>query len=409
MRIYNRWNLLLVVVVASSFFASASWADAITDWNLKAAQFTLNARYPSHEATRALATAAVAVADALAATTDKPNPLLVKLDPAPGASIDALTAAATHAVLIKMVPSQEKDIEAAYQDALSKIAASPAKDAGIALGERAAAAVFVARANDGSTIPETYRPVTKPGVYAPTVVLVATTGMLRKPWVLTSNDQFRPGPPPALTSAIWARDYNEIKALGARVGSTRTAEQTEIARFWEAVNPIIYMPVVHSVANMPGTDPVARARLIAVAVMAADDAFSAVYDAKYHYNFWRPMTAIRNGDIDGNKATERDPSWLPMIETPLQPEYPCAHCVVAGAYAAVLKAALGPRQVVLTSTSPTAPGKPRQWATVDDFLNEVRMARIYQGVHYRNSTEVGAALGTKVGQVAAARYLTPAK
>ena len=235
---------------------------------------------------------------------------------------------------------------------------------------------------------------------------VSLTVALRKPWVLESCEQFRPGPPPALDSMTWARDYNEIKALGARANSQRTPEQTEIARFWTATNPIVHLPIVHSVAEMPGRDPVSNARLLAIISMAATDSLGAVFDAKYTYNFWRPVTAIRNGDIDGNDATERDPSWLSLIDTPMHPEYPCAHCIVSGAIGTLLKAALaGTPSPKLTTSSPTAPDKPRSWANSDEFMAEVALARIYDGVHYRTSTEVGTAMGIKIGEFAASKYL----
>jgi hypothetical protein len=140
--------------------------------------------------------------------------------------------------------------------------------------------------------------------------------------------------------------------------------------------------------------------------MAMDDALVAIFDAKYAYNFWRPVTAIRNGDKDGNDATERDTTWTPFIDTPMHPEYPCAHCVVSAAIGAVLQAEVGggpmPR---LSTTSPTAPGVTRSWATIAEFTQEVANARIYDGVHYRNSTEVGTAIGRKVGEMAAAKVL----
>jgi PAP2 superfamily len=139
-----------------------------------------------------------------------------------------------------------------------------------------------------------------------------------------------------------------------------------------------------------------------------DDALIAVFDAKYHYNFWRPVTAIRNGDIDGNDATERELSWLPFIDTPMHPEYPCAHCIVAGAVGAVLQAEIGGGSVpTLTTNSTTAKGAARSWTKVDDFVQEVSNARIYDGVHYRNSTEVGRIMGKQVGDLAAAKYLRP--
>jgi PAP2 superfamily len=229
----------------------------------------------------------------------------------------------------------------------------------------------------------------------------------RKPWALTSGSQLRPGTPPSeLKSERWARDYNEIKAMGARAGSKRSAEQTEIARFWEATLPSIYHGVVRSVAEQPGRDLTQNARLFAAVGQASDDALIAVFDAKYHYNFWRPVTAIRNGDMDGNDATERDASWLPLIETPMHPEYPCAHCTVAGAVGAVLRADIGSGATPkLATTSYLLRGVTRSWASVDAFVQEVAEARIYDGVHHRQSTEVGSALGRRVGEAAAAKLM----
>jgi hypothetical protein len=226
---------------------------------------------------------------------------------------------------------------------------------------------------------------------------------------MASCDQFRPGPPPALASAQWARDYNEIKAVGAKNSTTRTPAQTETARFSEATAPTIYFPVVRSVANVPGREVTQNARLLPVTAEAMDDALIAVFDGKYFYNFWRPVTAIRNGDIDGNDATERDTGWLPFIDTPMHPEYPCAHCIVSGAVGAVLVAEIGSGPTpLLSTTSPTAPGVVRSWTSIDDFVVEVANARIYDGVHYRNSAEVGTAMGKKIGALTAANALRPA-
>ena len=143
---------------------------------------------------------------------------------------------------------------------------------------------------------------------------------------------------------------------------------------------------------------------------AIDDAYIAIFDAKYHYNFWRPVTAIRNGDTDGNAATEREASWVPFIETPMHPEYPCAHCIVSGVVGTVLQAEIGTGPMpTLTTTSDTAQGAVRSWTKIDDFMQEVANARIYDGVHYRTSTEVGTDMGKKIGQLVAAKYFQPLK
>ena len=274
-------------------------------------------------------------------------------EPAPGASIDAAVAAVNRAVLLAWRRRRGRD-RGGVPGCARRMPEGQAKADGIALGEKAVAELIAACADRGA--PVFYRPVTRPGMYVPTVVPAGADlppGTLC--WVLDRVDQFRPGPPPDLKSAVWARDYNEVKALGARTGSKRTAEQTEIARFWTATGPTIYFPIVRSVASQPGREVTHNARFLAVVRAGGVDAIDAVFDAKYHYHFWRPFTAIRNGDQDGNDATERDPSWLPFIETPMHPEYPCAHCTAAGGYGAVLHAEIGsgpaPR---LRSTSPDA-------------------------------------------------------
>ena len=272
----------------------------------------------------------------------------------------------------------------------------------------AAATACLARVDEGLGLPDTYRPHTAPGVYVPTFMPAVPNWGKRKPWVMTSGAQFRPGPPPALTSEAWARDYNEIKAIGAKNSTRRTPEQTAMAKFWEATAPAVYWPVARAVAAAPGRDVTANARLLAIAAMAMDDALIAVFDAKYTYNLWRPVTAIRNGDADGNDATERDPSWTPFIDTPMHPEYPCAHCIVSASLGAVLQAELGSGPVpAMSSASSTAGGAVRTWKSVDEFVQEVAVARIYDGVHYRNSTVVGTAMGKQIGELAVKSFPKP--
>jgi hypothetical protein len=223
---------------------------------------------------------------------------------------------------------------------------------------------------------------------------------------MASAAQFRPGPPPALTSDAWARDYNEVKSFGAKTSTRRSAEQTEIARFWEYSLPAIYYGVVRSVAQVPGRDMTQNARIFAAVAQAMDDAMIGVFEAKYHYNFWRPATAIRNGDIDGNDATQREASWTSFIDAPMHPEYPSAHSILAAAVGTVLKAEIGKGPVpVLTTTSPTAKGASRRWTNLDDFAREVGDARIYEGIHYRTSTDVGIAMGKRIGELTVEKFL----
>jgi hypothetical protein len=304
------------------------------------------------------------------------------------------------------MPSQEAAINAAYGAALAAISDGPAKSAGIAAGEEAAAAVLAARADDGAAGPEKYKPHATAGTYVPTATPAAGTWPQRKPWVIKSASQFRPAAPPALTSATWARDFNEVKALGGKASTRRTPEQTEIARFWDYSLPAIYYGAVRSVALQPGRDVLRNARLYAAVSQAMDDALIAVFDAKYTYNFWRPSTAIRNAELDGNDATEAEAGWASFIDTPMHPEYPSAHSILAGAVGTVLKADIGANPVPeISTTSATLKGVTRRWTRIDDFVNEVSAARVYEGVHYRFSTEVGMAMGQRIGEAVAAKHL----
>ncbi len=405
----KRWPVTLLAIVAALLVGRMTNADEVADWNTTAGKIVVAAKLGTPAANRILAIVQTAVFDATNAIT-KRYEAERPLDVPPGASVAAAIAAANHATLTPLVPSQQEAIDTAYQEALSKVVDGPARDAGIATGKAAATAVLALRANDGFATAETYRPRTTPGVYVPTAMPVFSQWPQRTPWLMTGPAQFRPGPPPALTSDQWARDYNEILALGGKDSTRRTAEQTAIARFWESTVPTIYHGLVRSVATVPGREVTQNARLYAAVAQAMDDAVIAVFDAKYHYHFWRPLTAIRNGDMDGNAGTERDPGWRPFIETPMHPEYPCAHCIVASTVGAVLQAEVGAGPMpTLTTTSDTANGAQRSWTNIDDFVQEVADARIFDGVHYRTSTEVGTAMGKEVGALAVKKYLRPDK
>jgi hypothetical protein len=328
----------------------------------------------------------------------------VDLGPAQGASIEAAVAAASRAVLLQEAPALKDKIEAAYARALATIAAGEARTRGIGVGERAAADVLTKHSHDLESI-EPYRPAGSPGLYVPTTIPTGWSLGQHRPWFMKSAAQFRPGPPPALKSSVWARDYNEVKAVGSATSTVRTHEQTEIARFWASNLPDIHLGLASSVATGPGREVTRNARLYAAVTAAMNETETAIFEAKYHYLFWRPITAIRNGDRDGNSATERDADWVPLIVTPMQPEYPCAHCMLATSIITVLRAEAGGNAALnLSTTSNTAPGVTRRWTSTDAVVQEVSMARIWAGVHYRNSTEAGNHMGEQVGELVARAY-----
>jgi hypothetical protein len=396
MKTHLRWISATLGILATMLaVAPVAHADVVTDANARAADITA-AMPGTPPAVRAMAIVQVSVYEAVNTITGRYPQRRTKLTAVPGASVDAAVAAATRTTLLKLVPAQQAAIETYYQAALKSLPDGSAKTDGIAVGEQAASAVLASCADDGAMAPNIYRPHAAPGVYVPTVFPAVPHWGRRRPWVMTSGDQFRPGAPPSLTSDTWRRDFNEIKALGGKTSTQRTPEQTAIAQFWEATLPVVYWPVARSVATVPGRDPSDNARLFALAAMAMDDALIAVFDAKYTYNFWRPVTAIRNAEGDA-----RDPGWAPFIDTPMHPEYPCAHCIVSASLGAVLAAEIGAGPTpTLSSSSSTAGGAVRTWNSVGDFVAEVAVARIYDGVHYRNSAEVGTAMGKKVGELA---------
>lgn len=382
-----------LALALSLLFAVPAHADAITDWNQAADGFITEAKLGTPPAIRVMALLQTAVADAVAATPDK-------------ASAEAAIAGAHRVVLAKLLPAQQAGVEAAVQAALARLPEGPAKAAGLAAGEKAAAALLARRADDNPAQPESYRPHAAPGQYVPTAAPAIPQWPQRKPWLMASASQFRPGPPPALASERWARDFNEVRELGSRASTLRSAEQTDIARFWEYSLPAIYHGVLRSVALQPGRDLKRNARLFAAAAQAMDDAMIGVFDAKYHHHFWRPATAIRNGDLDGNDATPREPGWTPLIDAPMHPEYPSGHSILASTVATVIQADVGRNAVSgLATSSPSAKGATRQWRRLDDFVREVSMARIYGGIHYRAATEAGEAMGRQIGELAATRLL----
>jgi hypothetical protein len=382
-------NRLSTLLAAAAVIASPlARADAITDWNQTCGTLIAEAKIGTPPAIRIMAVVQTAARDAVEAAQRR------------HASVEAAIAAAHRSSLIKLLPAQQASIDAAHQAALAAIADGPAKVDGIAAGEAAASAVLAARADD-VIAPEAYRPHSSAGAYVPTAPVAVPQWSHRKPWLLANAAQFRPAPPPALNSAAWARDFNEVKDFGGRTSTRRSAEQTEAARFWDYSLPAIYHGVVRSVALGPQRDVAANARLFATVAQAMDDAMIAVFDAKYHYTFWRPVTAIRNADQDGHDATQREPGWASLIDAPMHPEYPSAHSVLAATVATVLKAeTTGTARQVLSTSSPTAKGATRRWASPDEFVREVAEARIHGGIHFRSATEAGEAMGRRIGELA---------
>jgi len=231
------------------------------------------------------------------------------------------------------------------------------------------------------------------------------------PWTLNSPSQFRAEPPPDLTSETWARDYNEVKSLGPATGSTRTPEQTDIGRFWSDQATLQWNRAWHSISMTQGLSLEDNARFFALLTTASADAIIACFDSKYFYNFWRPVTAIRAGDTDGNPDTAPDPSWIGLVVTPNHPEYPAAHGCYSGAITETLNFFFGTDTFDFTvdSNVPGLTNPVRYYTSFSQALEEVLNARIYGGMHYRNSTRKGAIIGKQVSHFATRHFFRPLK
>ncbi len=405
--LFKGLHALFVVLAALSGTVLPCHADVVTDWDAKASAVAS----PAALGERELAIVDLAMFDAVNSISRRYRAYLLREDGFSDASAEAAAASAAASALERLHPQSAAEFKAALDDYVKGLSASRDGVAkGIQLGELVAQRVFDSRATDGATGADSYRPRTQPGVYVPTATLAAATWPTLRPFVLERPDQFRPGPPVSLTSQEWASDYNEVKAYGARNSMVRTPEQTEVAKFWLMTGPQAYHPIARQIIGARHMQLVDSAWLMASFAVGLTDAYIAAFDAKYRYEFWRPITAIRNGDVDGNPATEIDPSWQPLDATPMHPEYPCAHCILSGAAAALIESYGGLRDLQeISLTSPTAPGITHRWSSLDAFTNEVANARVWAGFHYRSSARVGTAMGREVGRYVAAHFAQPEK
>jgi hypothetical protein len=339
------------------------------------------------------------------------RPFVSKPASNPGASPEAAAIRAAYIVALHEFPSQNITIESAYNASIASLvgASQQAIADGIDVGEHAANAVLDARERDNRNLGELtgYTPGGGPGVWIPTPGGSANplTPFLQfvAPFGYEDPARFRPAPPPALDSRTYAIDYNEIKDLGRFSGTSRTADQSETARFWSPSASALWIANVRSLAS--GMDLLTAARFEAIGIAAVQNALIAAWDAKFTYMFWRPVTAIRAGDTDGNSDTEADPTWTPFLTTPSHPEYPAAHTTVGGS-------ALGFYTVWFdTDRFPLQfrglNNVVRNYTSVNEIQAEEGNARVWGGMHWRNSTEVGTAVGSKVGKYTATHLLRP--
>lgn len=320
---------------------------------------------------------------------------------------DATAAAATaaHGVLVGLFPAQVTSLNAKLVDSLAAVPDGTAETKGIALGQQGAAAILQRRANDGSAASVSYAPSAGAGRFqfvAPfDGVIFRPEWRFVTPFTLSSVSQFRPVPPPALDSAKYRDDFNEVKAAGVLAGSNRSAEQSAYARFWYEDSDIGWNSITRDVVVRKKLSLHDTARLFALVNIALADAYIAGWDAKFHHDFWRPITAIRAAATDGNAGTEPDAAWVPLLGTPPVQDYPSTHSVAGAAAASVLASAFGDaNEFSITSSTAEVSGQKRTYRRFSEAANENSDSRVRAGIHFRFAVDAGSEMGRRVGELA---------
>jgi hypothetical protein len=364
--------------------------------------------------TRTIAITQLAVFDAVNAIVRSHDPYLPGLHAPRSASADAAAAAAAHDALVALLPSQKAAIDAKLQDSLAQLGDNEHVEQGIRVGQAAAAQILEARQNDGAgATPPAFVPGVGPGEYQLTPPnfqqpVFTHWGKVR-PFALEAGDQFRPPPPPAVTSPRYAADFNEVKSLGEINSTTRSGDQTDIGRFWGAAPVQNVWNQIAQIAGVSSHNTLEQnARMFAVLDASIADGVIALYDSKYAYHRWRPVTAVRAGSNDGNPETTGDPSWTPLAVTALDPSYVGAHATISQAAAAALREFFGSDRLDFSLTNPTLPGIVRSFQSFSQASDEAAVSRIYAGQHFRYDEDAGQALGDEVGDFVSDSILGPA-
>lgn len=405
--------LFLFVIAWLAALPIHARADAVTDWDViafGAAEASGKGPVTSCD----IAMAHVAMHDALNAIDRRYESYAYDAVAPRGASPDAAVAAAAHGVLIVRIPNQKTSLDAALTSALAAIPDGRAKTDGVAAGRAAAAAILARRAEDGSDIVTPYKDGARLGVWRPTPPTFARAigagfGNVT-PFTMTGGEQFDL-PRPAyfnLGSAEYAADYNEVKNIGGFYSKTRTPEQSEIALFWYEPSPGVHIRLARDLAVTQKLNLWDSARLFALLHLASADCLIAGYGAKYRYNFWRPVTAIRNGANDGNSQTVADPAWNSYLETPSHPDYLSNHAVLCAAWAEILARFFGTDQFSFTMTSAKPyPGIKRSFKSFWQSAQEAADSRVYAGVHFRTSCSDGLVIGRRIGAQTFEKFMRP--
>ena len=405
---------------ATVLVMNARAQDPIAAWNEISEKAVIAAGHPPPVAALDFAIVHLAIYDAVE-SIDRRYEAYYTLAPGATGSLSAAAAKAGHDVLVGLFPAQSATLDAAYANFLTANDVDPA-DPATAVGAQAAANILALRSNDGRFPPNQppflggtairqWRPTPSllpgpPPSFAPGLT----------PWVagvraftMKRNSQFRVDPPPDPTSKEWARDYKEVKSIGSLLSTTRSAEQTDIGYFWADSGPVLWQNALRYISGHYLNDIGDSARMYALAEAALADASIACWESKYFYTAWRPITAIRLGDQDGNPLTDVDPDWQPLINTPNFPEYPSGHASTSGAISHVLQRLFGSDALSfqMTTTNSMALKKTRTFSQLSQAEQEVVDARVYVGIHYRNSDTTARAQGRAVANWIFKHYFRP--
>lgn len=407
---------IILLSLAAIACASTALADTVTVWNALALDAIRSANTAPPDAARHLAMLHAAIYDAVNGITGTHKPYRVTTAAPAGASMEAAALAAARAALSNLYPADRAAYDAEYNRAIAQLPEGGARTAGVTWGESAAAIILESRRDDGASNTVNYIPGSRPGEWRPTIsfggivrpALLPHWGSV-KPFVLYWGLQFRPPAAPALDTPEYAAELNLVKMLGSLRESSRTADQTEIARFWgygpgSATPPGHWNQIAAAVAAGrngagPGTPNTLaeNARLFALLNLALADAAIVSWDCKYTVNYWRPITAIREADTDDNPGTEADKEWLPLLETPPFPEYTSGHSTFSGAAAMVLAEFFGTDRVAFTAGSDDLPGVQRSYHSFSEAAQESGISRVYGGIHFSSANVHGLSTGAAVG------------
>ena len=409
----NAARLCLLASCTLLLFASALRADVVTDWNAIMEETAHSASPDPAQWARTAAITQVAVFEAVNSIERDYERYRDRIEAPPGASAAAAAVAAAHRALSTLYPEKASQLDVARDKSLAAIPDGKGETDGIAVGIAAADAIVALRANDGFDSPVAYAPGTHPGEYRPTppdfspafrpgLGQVAT-------FVIRDAREFRSAPPPALRSKRYSRDFAEVKRVGEAQSTERPEDRTQVARFYEATDADgIYYPAARQIMATRSRTLSENARLFALLAISIWDSAVACFETKYHFNLWRPVTAIREANSDGNRRTEPEPNWLSAVFTPPFPAYPSGHASLGGAARAVLEAEFGSSGHAITLANPVLPDIVLRYDTFKQITDDIDDARIYGGVHYRFDQEAGALQGKRVGEYVLRHALRPA-